>query len=135
MSALGNAGPQDDYYFSGIRSGWLASRFEEDYGRFAYIGARDRLEAMQKDKSVVRRVVEAVFRRVKIKSLLGYVTEKIIGWKPSPDSDPNKLAEDLIKVFDDERNKQAITKFLADTQNDCRKRQRYFDAVGVAVLN
>ena len=135
MSALGNPGPQDDYYFSGIESGWLASRFENDYGRFPYIGARQRLEAMQKEKSLVRRVVEAVLMRARIKSLVGYVTEKIIGWKPSQGSDPNKLAEDLIKVFDEERNKQAITKYLADTQKGCRERRRYFDAVGIAVPN
>ena len=134
MSAFGNLGPQDNYYFSGIESGWLASRFEEDYGRFPYIGAEKKLEAMQKDKPLWRRVVESVVRRAKIQSLAGYVTQKIIGWKPSPDSAPNKLAEDLIKVFDEERNKRTITKFLADAQKDCRKHQRYFDAVGVAGL-
>ena len=134
MSALGNPGPQDNYYFSGIDSGWLASRFEEDYGRFPYIGAEKKLEAMQKDKPLWRRVVESVLRRANIQSLAGYVTQKIIGCKPSPDSAPNKLAEDLIKVFDDESNKRTITKFLADAQKDCRKHQRYFDAVGVAGL-
>ncbi|HEU0049611.1 MAG TPA: hypothetical protein VFQ43_18635, partial [Nitrososphaera sp.] len=74
---------KDSYFFSGIKHGWFATSFEKEFSRFPYIGAREKLVQMQKEKSVLRRVVESLVRRVKIKSLLGYVTEKIIGWRPS----------------------------------------------------
>jgi hypothetical protein len=120
----------DSFSFLGIDDrGWLAQRFEVDFSRFPYIGARNRLLKIQKEKSLARRVLEAIVRRVKLKSLLGYITERIIGWKPSQDSEPNKLVEDLIKVMDEESNKRTITRFLTDTQKRCKKRQRYFNAV------
>jgi len=118
----------DDYYNF---PGWLEEKFEHDFSRFPYIGARDKLVQMQKEKSAVRRVLETVIMRVKLTSLLGYITESIIGWKPSQGSEPNKLAEDLIKVFDEERNKRSIVRFLAATQEQCKKRHRYFYTVSV----
>ncbi len=124
-------GNQDDYNFLDITSGWLKERFEEEYSRFPYIGARDKLLQMQKEKSVGRRVLEAVLKRMKITSIVGYITEKIIGWRPSQGSEPNKLAEDLIKVFDEESNKRTIARFLTDIQKKCEKRGRFFATLSV----
>jgi hypothetical protein len=64
--------------------------------------------------------------------MVGYITEKIIGWKPPQGSEPNKLVEDLIKVFDEEGNKRTITLFLADTQKRCREGHRYFETVSAS---
>ena len=128
MTSLGSS---DSYSFLGIKSGWVSSRFEDNFSRFPYIGAREKLLQMQKEKGLARRVIETVIKRVKITSLLGYITEKIIGWQPPQGSQPGKLAEDLIKVFDEESNKRTITRFLADTQSRCRKRHRYFETVDI----
>lgn len=122
---------RDSYFFTYIDSGWLATNFENDFSRFPYIGAREKLAQMQKEKGVVRRVVESLVKRIKIKSVLGYITEKIIGWKPTSGDEPNKLAEDLIKIFEEESNKRTIARFLTDTQDRCRKHHRYFYTVSV----
>jgi hypothetical protein len=37
----------------------------------------------------------------------------------------------LIEVFDEESNKRTITRFLADTQNQCKKHHRYFETVSI----
>jgi hypothetical protein len=124
-------GAADSYYFSGINNWWLDKKFEPEYSRFPFIGARDRLAAMQKEKGLFRRVAETLLRRVKIKSLLDYVTEKLIGWKRSPSTEPNKLAEELIKVFDEETNKQTTVRFLEEIRKRCQKRGRYFETIGV----
>jgi hypothetical protein len=127
---------QDDpYYFSGLDSGWFATNFEPSFSRFPFIGAREKLAQMQKEKSLARSVIEAVSRRVKITSLLSLVTEHVVGIKLPKGSEPNKLAEELIKKLDEERNKQTLEKFLSHTQANCRKKKRYFDTVSIYTTN
>jgi hypothetical protein len=122
----------DQYGFSGMNEGgWLEQRFEKEYSRFPFIGARDRVAKIQKEKGLFRKAIEIMARRVKVKSLLDYVTEKLIGWKQAPTSEPNKLAEDLIKMFDEEKNKQTTVRFLEEMRKKCQKEGRYFEMIGL----
>lgn len=77
---------------------------------------------MQKEKSLARSVIEAVSKRVKLTSLLSLITDHVLGLKLPTGSEPNKLAEELIKKFDEEKYKQTVEKFLSDTQAHCRRR-------------
>jgi len=127
---MANGGDLNAYSFAGIsHGGWLSKRFNDDFGRFPYIGARKRLLKMQQEKSIGRRMFEALSRRAKLTTVLGYVSEKILGWRPPQGSEPNKLADELFKILDEERNKQALEKFLTETQNKCRSHHRFFDKV------
>jgi len=63
--------------------------------------------------------------------VLNLITDHLLGLKLPQGSEPNKLAEELIKALDEEKRKRTMEQFLADTQNDCRKRKRYFDSVAV----
>jgi hypothetical protein len=133
MSTLGdlfNVNQKDEFYFNGLDSGWFSDMFEVEFRRFPYIGARDRLMQLQKEKSLLRKLIESASKRVKMTSLISLVSEHLLGWKLPQGAAPNKLAEDIIKILDDEQAKRAVEEFLTSTQKQCRKNGRYFDAIG-----
>jgi hypothetical protein len=125
----------DSYYCSGLGSSWFSENFDDYLSRFPFIGARERLVELQKKKTILRSMVEAISKRVKITSILSLISEHIIGVKLPTGAEPNKLAEDLIKILDEERNKQAIERFLANLQAKCRKSKRYFDSISMYLAN
>jgi hypothetical protein len=130
----GNAPEPDSFSFSGMSSGWFSQYFHDDFGHFRYIGARDKLLKLQKEKSAFRRMMESMAQRTKLTSLISIISEHVLGMKIPKGSEPNKLAEDIIKILDEERNKRSIEKFLEQTQRACRKDTRYFDTVGAYSL-
>jgi len=136
MSSLGdifNLPTVDNFYFNGLDSGWVSDRFEAEFSRFPYLGSRERLAQMQKEKSAIRKLFESLFKRVKITSIVSLITEHFIGWKLPKGSEPNKLAEDVIKIFDDAESKRTIEQFLSAIQERSVKNRRFFDAVGAEI--
>jgi hypothetical protein len=122
---------EDRYYFGALTSGWFSANFEPQFSRFPFIGAREKLAELQKEKSVFRSVIESFSKRVKITSLLSLVTEHVLGMKLPKSNEPNKLAEDLIKKLDEERYKKTVERFLSEIQEECKEKKRYFNSVSV----
>ena len=99
LGLLGDNTPErDSFSFSGMRSGWFSQQFNDDFGHFRYIGARDRLLRLQKEKGALRRMFETVAMRAKLTSLISIISEHVLGIKMPKGSEPNKRTNSLKKL-------------------------------------
>jgi hypothetical protein len=122
---------RDDYSLGTLYlGGWFSANFADSYSPYPYIGARALLTKMMSEKGLLQRIVEAVAQRATFSSILRAVTAHFgLPALQGSTQDTNKLAKDLIAIFDDERAKKTISSFLVGAQRSCNKQKRFFTSV------
>lgn len=117
---------KDEFMFLGFNDrGWFSQNFA-GYSLFGYVGDRERLqEAIQQNRSIIRKVLAIVLPSLKITSLLEVVT----GFDLPKVATDSGLAKQLFDLLAQEENRRTIYEQLTALQRKAQKDGRFFQKV------
>lgn len=116
----------DNFYFSGLSDHSWFGRYFQPYTHFGYIGDRENLAKYQKQKSLMRSMIEIVAPSINLTNLL----TSLAGFSLGGGKEDSQIAKKVITLISERENSRSVGEFLKITQNKCRKARLFFDSVG-----